>query len=652
LRWFGERVGAVSVMVAREPDKIPMIDHALDYLRAGLPVFPICSPVMPIHQHKDPDTQKLFTCTDPKTLGKTPLVRWRGYQSQLPEEDDIRFWWRKWPLANIGLATGELSGILVLDADGTDARKEVLRRGGLENTPTVWTGKIGGAHFHLAYPGGDVRNFARKLPGTDMRAQGGYVLMPPSVHATGNEYRWAEGTRHLPRAVVPEWLTELFTASPEAAGEFHGTIDLDEILTGIPEGKRDDTLFRYACKLRHDDVPQAEAEERLRLAARACKPAFPEDAAVGKVRRAYSNPEYDPPGSPTVEVDEFFSPPSGGSPVDESAPAVGFMRPIEELFAKDFPPIDWLVQDLFSAGSNGWIAAEPKVGKSWIALELAYCLATGFPFLSRFAVSRPRRIFYIQEEDSERRVHARLNMLIQGDPSRVRPSGEFFKHAVRQGFKLDRDGCLSVLRAEIEIHSPEVIILDVFNRLHGSDENKQQDMTAILNELNSITNTYGCSFIIVHHNRKPQAGNEARGNQMIRGSGVLAGWGECSLYLRKGKNDETIYVLPESKDSSPIDEFSVTLVNDGDGGVVLEVGDETAKTERLTMGDKAVLEAVDSLVARGIGASAKNVADAVGRDRSTTQTRLTRLVDAGYLIATPISDAYNATKIYTRAEAG
>ena len=640
------------MMSSPEPSRKPMLEYAVAYLRDGLPIFPVCSPAMPIHQHKDPDTGKPFTCSEPKTLGKTPLVRWRGYQSQLPEEDDVRFWWRKWPQANIGLATGELAGVLVLDADGTDARKECLKRGGLDQTPTVWTGKIGGAHFHLAYPGGDVRNFARKLPGTDMRAQGGYVLMPPSVHATGNEYRWADGTEHLARASVPTWLTELFTASPEAAGEFHGTIDLDEILTGIPEGKRDDTLFRYACKLRQEDMPQGEAEERLRLAARACRPPFDEDAAVGKVRRAYSNPEYDPPGSPTVEVDEFFAPESGRArAAEEPSLPIGFMRPIEELFDKEFPPIDWLVQDLFSAGSNGWIAAEPKVGKSWIALELAYCLSTGTPFLGRFAVSRPRRIFYIQEEDSERRVHDRLNMLIQGDPSRVRPSGEYFKHAVRQGFKLDRDGCLSVLRAEIEAHSPEVILLDVFNRLHGSDENKQQDMTAILNELNAITNKYGCSFIIVHHNRKPQAGNEARGNQMIRGSGVLAGWGECSLYLRKGKNDETIYVLPESKDSSPIDEFSVALVNDGDGGVVLEVGEVAAKSERLTIGDKAVLEAVDSLVARGIGATAKAVSEAVGRDRSTTQTRMAKLVEAGYLTATAISDTPTATKIYTRTEA-
>lgn len=636
-------------MAAADPSERSMLQYAVEYLHAELPVFPICSPLMIGHKHRDPDTLEMVTCGTGslrKSMGKTPLVRWRGYQQVLPSEDDVRIWWSKWPNANIGMATGALSGVLVLDADGTEARKSCLQNGGLDETPTVWTGKIGGAHFHLAYPGGDIRNFARKLPGTDMRAEGGYVLLPPSLHASGNRYRWAEGTQGIPPSPAPQWLIDLIESDAESNGEhvFGDDFDISEVLTGIPEGKRDDTLYRYACRLRHDDVPRAEAEQLLRLAARACIPAFDEAVAVGKVRRAYT--DFEPARSPSVTFDEEFRPPKAATEPAPDPPPDIFTRPISELLAMPEEDPDWMVDQLFTVGSNGWVAAEPKVGKSWVVLELAYALSTGQPFLGRFAVKQPRMVLYVQEEDSLQRVLRRLKRIIKGDATRRDPPDVKFRWSVRAGFKLDSLAWLEKLRQDIETHKSEVVILDVFNRLHGSDENKQAEMTAILNNLTRLTHDYGCSFIIVHHNRKPQQGNEARGNQMMRGSGVLAGWGECSLYLKRSKDKDTIVVTPESKDAPEMDDFTVMLQDQDNGGIFLQIG-ESVQTETLTKGDEAVMETVASLTKRGIGATAKAIADALGKDRSTIQARLTRLVKAGYLDATPISSSHNPTIIYT-----
>lgn len=632
-------------MAAAEQVRKPMIDYVLTYLHTGLPVFPICSPLMVGHQHRNPDTRQLETCSG-KTMGKTPLVRWRGYQNQLPEEDDVRFWWKKWPDANIGMATGALSGILVLDADGTDARKACLQNGGLDETPMVWTGKVGGAHFHLAYPGGDVRNFARKRPGTDLRGQGGYVLLPPSLHASGNVYRWNESTRHFPYAPVPDWLTDLIESDAEDDGEplFGDDFDISEVLTGIPEGRRDTTLYRYACRLRHDDVPQAEAEHLVRLAARACDPAFDEAVAVGKVRRAYK--EFEPAGGPTVDEDEYFSPPGArAEPVAEPPPGTLFTRPISELLAMEEEEPDFLVDQLFTVGSNGWVAAEPKVGKSWVVIELAYTLSTAQPFLGRFAIKQPRRTLYIQEEDSVQRILRRFKKIVKGDPLRPPPDDAYLRWSVRAGVRIDNLTWLEALRQEIIAFDAEVVILDVFNRLHGSDENKQADMTAILNNLTRLTNDYGCSFIIVHHNRKPQQGNEARGNQMMRGSGVLAGWGECSLYLKASKEKNTAIVTPESKDVPEMDDFTVTRIDQSNGGIVLQVGEAEAE-DRLSKTDSEVIEAVRRITARGIPATVQLVAADLGKDRTTAQRRLTKLVEAGYLTATPISSTHNPTLIY------
>lgn len=636
-------------MATAEPVKRTMLQHALDYWRAGLPIFPICTPLMVGHQHRDPDTQQFYTC-EKDGLGKTPLVRWGGYQNALPTEDEVRRWWSQWPNANIGLATGSLSGILVLDADGTEARKECLRLGGLDDTPTVWTGKIGGAHFHLKYPGGDVRNFARKLPGTDMRAQGGYVLMPPSLHASGNSYRWVENTRSRDHADVPEWLIQLIEEGNAIAGDIASgrVFDLNDVLTGVKKGERDDKLFRYACSLRSQDVPQDEAEALLRAAALACVPAFSEETAVGKVRRAYK--VYPAPLHPVVQFDEEIVPQRNHLRLvtdrpTETAPGDVFLRPISELLAMEEVEPDWMVDQLFTVGSNGWVAAEAKVGKSWTVLELIYALTTGTPFLGKFAVKQRRRTIYIQEEDSLQRVLRRFKQLLRGDSSRHAPEDAYLRWAIRAGFKLDNLAWMEKLRQEIIAFDAEVIILDVFNRLHGSDDSKQAEMTAILNALTKLTNDYGCAFIIVHHNKKAQAGVETRANQMMRGSTVLAGWSECSLYLRKGREKHVFIVTPESKDASEMDDFSVTLRDLDNGGVVLDIG-AVSVNERRSKIDAEIIEAVEKLNRQGLDALVQRIADTLKKDRSTVQKRMRGLVEEGLLEEDEIKIGSTFAKIY------
>jgi hypothetical protein len=96
-------------------------------------------------------------------------------------------WWQRWPEANVGIGTGREAGIVVLDVDvqhggGGTLAELVKKNGDLPDAPQVLTGG-GGKHVYFAHPGGEVRNSAGKLGlGLDIRADGGYVIMPPSVH--------------------------------------------------------------------------------------------------------------------------------------------------------------------------------------------------------------------------------------------------------------------------------------------------------------------------------------------------------------------------------------------------------------------------------------------------------------------------------------
>jgi Bifunctional DNA primase/polymerase, N-terminal len=137
---------------------------------------------------------------------KTPLLRdWPILASC--DADIIRGWAAEHSECNWGLACGPGSNVWVLDVDG-DQGKAALRRlieqhGKLPETLTSRTGK--GGHLFWSYPQSTIRNSASKVGGgLDVRGDGGYVLVPPSVHPSGRVYEWVDPT--VPVAEAPEWL--------------------------------------------------------------------------------------------------------------------------------------------------------------------------------------------------------------------------------------------------------------------------------------------------------------------------------------------------------------------------------------------------------------------------------------------------------------
>lgn len=134
----------------------------------------------------------------------------RGLRDASTEPRDIEGWWRRWPSANVAVRTGAASGIVVLDVDprhGGERSLEALvaEHGGIPGAGLVATGG-GGRHLYLAHPGPRVPNDAgRRLgPGLDIRGDGGYVLAPPSRHASGTSYEWLWQPPDL--AGAPGWL--------------------------------------------------------------------------------------------------------------------------------------------------------------------------------------------------------------------------------------------------------------------------------------------------------------------------------------------------------------------------------------------------------------------------------------------------------------
>jgi len=178
-------------------DDCPLLDEALQYAQRGWSVFPVYQAV------------SAGVCSCPEgvactSVGKHPRTQ-QGFKAATTDEAIIQDWWARWPKANIGIATGNVSKLVVIDVDPRNGGDESLRQledshGDLSSGLVVQTGG-GGQHIYFTYPDGGIDLKSHVLTvGVDIKADGGYVVAPPSLHASGKEYRWATSDNHT---VVP-----------------------------------------------------------------------------------------------------------------------------------------------------------------------------------------------------------------------------------------------------------------------------------------------------------------------------------------------------------------------------------------------------------------------------------------------------------------
>lgn len=178
------------------------IRWAIAYARRGWSVIPLHTP------EGDGCSCGRRDCPAP---GKHPRARWEAAMRERASEAQVIAWWHRWPDANIGVVTGPVSGLAVLDIDPRhDGRATVdaLERahGRLPETLEVATG---GGGSHLWFATGDAPIGSRVLgSGLELKAEGGLVVVPPSRHRSGSRYAWVEGRSPADRgpAPIPAWL--------------------------------------------------------------------------------------------------------------------------------------------------------------------------------------------------------------------------------------------------------------------------------------------------------------------------------------------------------------------------------------------------------------------------------------------------------------
>lgn len=276
---------------------------ARSYAQAGIPVFPLFGLVTGGDGGGE-GARLNCECGEARCdrPGKHPRLAWT--REATTDEERIADWWRTWPGANVGIPTGDRSGLIVIDLDV----EEVTHANGmtsivdghaelsgwleselglgwsadkLESETLVARTGSGGRHIVLRDPG-DVRSAGRWLPAVDLKARGGYVVAPPSRHASGASYEWltelaplvpderlaaklrlARGKRRTRDGDAPRG------GGPTGNGNDNGDGDVGydhqrAIVGGPDPGSRDEFFNRYAFELRKRGMPRGEAERELR----------------------------------------------------------------------------------------------------------------------------------------------------------------------------------------------------------------------------------------------------------------------------------------------------------------------------------------------------------------------------------------------------
>ncbi|CAN5695452.1 hypothetical protein BH11PAT2_BH11PAT2_04930 [soil metagenome] len=202
-----------------------ILDAALSYHDQGLSIIPI---------GKD----------------KKPLIAWKKYQTELATRQQILAWFAQ-KNVNIGLVTGTISGVVVMDFDIKHGRKSSEFQ--IEPTVCSKTGG-GGEHMFFKHPRYEVPSTNGVLfgVGIDIKADGGYVVLPPSLHLSGNEYEWLIPFNKLDLAEMPDW----FVHKVKENQSIHSKTDWETLSrSSIPEGQRHDMLTKIIGKFLHDLSP-------------------------------------------------------------------------------------------------------------------------------------------------------------------------------------------------------------------------------------------------------------------------------------------------------------------------------------------------------------------------------------------------------------
>lgn len=313
---------------------------------------------------------------------------------------------------------------------------------------------------------------------------------------------------------------------------------------------------------------------------------------------------------------------------DAAAPRGAFrVEPGREWAARASKRVSTLIPGVLVAGGIGVMAAEPKVGKTWLSQALAVSVATERPLLCQYRVETSGRVLQIITEGSYANLRARLSSLSKGHGVSIDDVLDRCDFLWRTGIQLDDQQSIDRLAAIAGDYA--LIIVDVLRDAWSGDENKSTDVGRLLHNLHALTDR-GPTVLVLHHLSKPQDGASKRPGVRIRGSSALYGALDSGVYLEP-LPESRVKVTLESRDERPAAGFTFALPAesiDGSQSVTLDWHAAAASDAP----DAQLEGMVKNLVKTSPGCSRTSITGRISRAKSSTLEAIRRLLEIGELV--------------------
>lgn len=292
------------------------------------------------------------------------------------------------------------------------------------------------------------------------------------------------------------------------------------------------------------------------------------------------------------------------------------------LSGQTFAPVEYVIPGLIPEGLTLLVAA-PKVGKSWMVLDLAHAAATGGRALGSIQVDQ-RPVLYLALEDGPRRLQSRMNMLdVTGGPALL------FLTALSAS-------PTATVAAYLDRHAQDrpLIILDTLGKVRGRDGGNDQygrdysQMSALKNLVDGVP---GASLIVVHHTNK---GGREDFLEAVSGTQGLAGAADSILVVRRDRNQEEGTINVTSRDARE-GEYAVRF----DGSRWHTIGSDLAEAARAAESRRAtagvgddMARVIESVNRHPSGVGVAQIVAMSALPRATVDTYLSRAVTAGRIV--------------------
>lgn len=444
----------------------------------------------------------------------------KGFEWKKQATDDPRVvesWFEEHPDSNVAIRTGKESGVVVLDidprnseyatADDLVAKLEEMLGCPLPDTTVVRTGG-GGYHIYFLYPDGEHVFQSEVIPGVEVKADGRYVVAPPSVHPNGNRYEWKN---RMEPVEAPRPLLDLITKPhqpderqardrPPVQHANNRRVSMSDLLDWFDRqmeetDNRNELGFKFFHQALSNGYTPDELETCIPEVAHRLNERHPSDhryeqseayKSLYSAAKGIENGEY--PSEPW-ELDEDPTP---------------IQRPTEftavELLAMDLPEPVFVVDDLLPEGLT-ILAGNPKIGKSWFVLALAVDIASGRKTLSIFD-TKQGDVLYLALEDNPRRLQNRLRKVLKGNRA---PQNLTIR---TESPTLDNGG-LEAISNWLDRHpDAKLVVIDTFAKVRGEENptrSRYDNDYKALGDVKKLSEKHEVAIIVVHHTRKADA---------------------------------------------------------------------------------------------------------------------------------------------------